>query len=297
MPKRYKIRSFPFLSPESKDYLSSVVFDCAADIHRKPGGKVVVEASYTLSNPRMIEDIKKGLVKAICRCSSPSTGIVKTQVFNPNHIAEIEFKKTDVDKEIVVEALLVANQNIYLDYPNVAAFWKGCPSFVQKGNIIGETEDVRLTIRHNLENGVKSIFSFVRDLNYKDGDPVRIDLSTDKIIFLLSGEKKEQYDLTQTNEPCLAIVSYLLPVFTQIFSQMKQQPNGEESEFTANYKGKMWYDVLRTKFWDAFGEEPEQSDCTPFEAAQKILGDAIKDLYDLNARKTGSFISKEEDGE
>ena len=275
--RQYKVYSYPYLSAFTKDYLHSEF-----TIKTVPGrqGKVLVfEIQYHLDNPKLSELVKEGKVQVVVKavCSKLSFVIAK-KIPSSESSAIFIINPMDVSDSLSFTAYLIAKEDFVYTNDDLSSEWKNMPTFVERNNSIGESNEEVVFIKHSGQKASKqSIFNFVaRTVDNEVEVPVTMNLSEDRIIFVLPSKFKGIYDNIQKKawQPILAGIVF--PAVISILEQMKNVPSedGDEpepSKFSSSYCNKNWYQVIRSKFYSKYKSYPEEGNVDCFVAAQELF--------------------------
>jgi len=266
---RYKIYSYPYLADYSSDYRKSTF-----RLESTPGknaDNIVIRVSYKIMNQEINQEIAEGKLKVVCQIYCRTLGLVKTKEFN-NKSNEIitSFDPLDLEEEVEIKAYLIANISFPFKNKDLSIKWIDENAFVQKNNIIGESNSSIITIKHAKSGDKRSIFSFVpnKDMETKDG--VRILLSEERIIFSMSPDMFKYFNRVQSKKEELVICGFLVPAITEILSNMKEKDD-EPNNFNLDYQSKNWYKVIFYKYERFFDKDPREGLISPFLAAQKLF--------------------------
>ena len=277
-------------------------------------GNIVVQANYFLNECESYKElIKQGKMKVVLLVNCSKLSFRKSYEFDNNsNSLQICIDSMSVTDDVVFTAYLVANDDIVVDFPEINKEWQSLKACVQKNNVIGETEDETLRVKHsNKRGGSNSIFSFVPRSGAKDNEPIYVTLGQDRIIFSMSENRLNQYRLIQRKSWQVVLGSVIFPVIVEIFEKMKAEPDPDTdtNDFVSQYRNKTWYTVLSTQYKAVFNKDgdmesedavdPENPKTAkdPFFAAQVLLKEPINNCFEyaFEAQKNNRQINDPEE--
>lgn len=272
--KSYKVFSYPYLASFCNDYKTSK-FSLQVEPGRKDDN-IAVRLSYSLDNPELEQDILDGKLKVVVRATCNQYSFVKIWEFKQKSTVILEcIDPLEVGETISFVGYLMANCDFDLANSDLSDEWAGVISRVQKNNIVGETFEEKIFVKHEGEGKKQSIFNFVCKRDMKDGEAVQMILSEQRIVFCLAKKEFETYKTIQNKSSPIIVSSILVPAFAEILSKMVAvtSPDGEPepSQFSNEYGQKNWYQVLRARYIQTFKKEPEYGEIDQYKAAQTLL--------------------------
>ena len=272
---------FPYLSENSEDY-KDTSFTSECRVKEDSNGSIQFEVSYGINNEELAERIKSKDLNVVCEinCSSLRKRIVKRFDAESNTLF-IDDETMNFEGKTQVICYLVAAKDVYYSNSKLNGAREGEFVYIQKHNIIGESNVNTFYIYHDRDYGRKSIFNFVPVQDMADTDPIRVNLDGERIVFSLSEKRKKELDDLQADSSSLIISATVLPIFTQILEFMKEkEEGGEPNEFNSTYGDKGWYIVLKNKYEKLFDENPEESTQNSYVRAQALLNNIVYQNFD-----------------
>jgi len=291
---KLKVFSYPYLADFSSDYESS---SFTIDVTPSANGKKIgFRIQYQIFNDAISEQISSGKLRIVARLACSTMGYVETARFDAgNAYVTVLADPLEVDGDVDIVAYLISNVDVSFSNPDLSKEWIDQPSFVQRGNVIGESNVRTVTVHHPGDGSKASIFRWVPNLTAQPGDPFIMDLSGNRIVFKVAKEQMTQFQHLQAKTEPLIITSFLVPAFSEILADMAETtPDGDTeggaSAFNSANGAKGWYKRIIAKYESVFSEEPYDGDKDPVFAAQKLLGNPVPDMlsYGIKAEKRGS---------
>ena len=281
MPKirRYKTYSFPFLAEYTTDYKKT---EFLLEVkHLSKLGQIHLMLSYTISNSEINSLIEDGKLKVVTKVVCPTMGFNKTIEFDDKtNTKEVQFNSMALEGDVSATAYIISTDDISYSNNDLSSDWFDKPVRIMANNIIGESNERIITVKHVKSGTKKSIFKFTKDMNLEDGAPFKISLAEDEaIVFILpTGDWARFYQLRNKNVESI-ITLYIIPVLTDILRQMIDPIRFDdegcvlaEAEFTGKHQNKTWYRVIEDNYRKAFeGKEARDGNIEPLEAAQTIV--------------------------
>lgn len=291
---KLKVFSYPYLADFSSDYESS-----SFTINVTPsanGKKLGFQIQYQISNATILEQISSGKLRIVARLACSAMGFVEIARFDAgNAYVTMTANPLEVDGDVDIVAYLISNVDVSFSNPDLSKEWINQPSFVLKGNVIGESNVRTVTVHHPGDGSKASIFRWVPNLTAQPGDPFIMDLSGNRIVFKVAKEQMTQFQHLQAKSEPLIITSFLVPAFSEILANMSETTSDSDVEggisaFNSANGAKGWYKRILAKYENVFGSEPNNGDKDPVFAAQKLLGNPVPDMlnYGIKAEKRGS---------
>lgn len=277
--KRYKTYSFPFLAEYTTDYKKTQFLLDAKHLSKE--GYIHLMISYTISNDEINQLIKNNKLKVVAKVVCSSMGFNKTVEFDKDaNTKEVQYDSMTLDGDVSITAYLVSVEDINYNNLDLSSDWMETTVRILAHNIIGESDERIITVKHVKSGTRKSIFKFTKDVNLLEGDPFKISLAEDDaIIFILpDGDWTRFYSLRNKNVESI-VTLYIIPVLTDILRRMidpiRFDDEGcmlDEAEFTAKHQSKTWYRVIEDNYRKVFeGKEAREGNIEPIEAAQTIV--------------------------
>ena len=297
---KYKVFSYPYLADFTNDYVGSS-FTIDVD-RRKQRNKLLLTVSYELTNSALQEMVDSGKIRVAIKVTSSTVATSKAFAFSrgaksiPARLDSMEF-----EKEVSIAGYLIAEEDFYIENPQLSPVWSGVKAFVQKGNLIGESnEEVIRTDRHK-EGETTSIFSFAIGKGMQEGDPFKIQYENERIVFSMSKEDHQIYNRIQFRAPESIVSGILFPCLVDVLSSMKEEEPGEEgmdatNDFNRRHQGRTWYQVIVDRFQKKHPEDdPTHTGIPVFLAAQELLSGPLSKLFTFSeqAVKKGQVTSDE----
>lgn len=268
---RYKIFSYPYLAEFSSDYKKSEFHIESRAEYNSNQQIIVFGISYSINNDYINRLIACGDVTVFIKLSCKHLGYVKVFKIPSNMTStKYEVSSLDVDGDVDIDAFLATSKDIMLHDDSFSKDWLEESPFVEKGNIIGESNTYVISIDHFKDGGKQSIVSFTEVNKLNDNSYYETDLSGDRIVFRLSNKMFKYYNkVCKKNEESI-ISDFLIPEFTVILQQMIERDN-EDNNFNAIHKEKEWYKVIAHRYEKELNRDPCDGDIPPLTAAQLLL--------------------------
>ena len=291
---RFKIYSYPYFAEFTSDYKKAEFHIEGRAEYDNSNESIIFGVSYSINNDYINKLIANDDVRVAVRIACKPLGFQKT-VSVPSNAQSIKYviNSLDVDGDVDIDAFLVTNKDIKLSDYSFSKEWEGEEPFIEIGNVIGESNTYVISIDHYRDGGKQSIVSFTEVRAMDDKEYYDVDLGGDRIVFRLSSRMYKHYNkVCKKNEESI-IVDFLIPEFTNILQQMKEDENGDNT-FNSFYKNKEWYKVISNKYEREFHRDPCNSDIKPIVAAQLLLKVGNKKLN--AAFKEMDYIVKTREG-
>lgn len=291
---RYKIYSYPYLAEFSSDYKKT---EFHIEGRAEYGAKeelIVFGISYSINNDYINRLIAGGDVKVFVKIACKSLGFLRV-VDIPANSNSIKYSipSLDVDGDVDIDAYLVTDKDIKIKDDSLSKEWIDEEAYVEKGNIIGESNTYVISIDHFKEGGKQSIVSFTEVNRLNDKEFYEVDLSGDRIVFRLSSKMFKSYNkVSKKNEESI-IVDFLIPEFANILQQMIEKED-EDNSFNTTNKDKEWYKVISHRYEKELNRDPCAGEISPLIAAQLLL--KVGTQKQNAAYKELSFIIKAREG-
>lgn len=268
---RYKIFSYPYLAEFTSDYKKSEFHIESIAKYDSENEIITFGISYSINNDYINRLISKGDVRVSVKLSCKHLGFVKVvDIPSGDTSKKIPVQSLDVDGDVDLDAYLVTNNDIRISDESLSKEWIEEEAYVQKGNIIGESNTYVITIDHFKDGGKQSIVSFTEVNRLNDKEYYEVDLSGDRIVFRLSSKMFKHYaKVSKKNEESI-IVDFLIPEFTNILQQMIERDDND-NPFNNNHKEKEWYKVISHRYEKELNRDPTAGEISPLIAAQLLL--------------------------
>lgn len=268
---RLKIYSYPYFSVFTSDFKKPEFHIVGRAEYNSENNQVVFGVSYTINNDYINSLISKKDIRVVVKFSCKPLGYLHV-VDIPSDATSIRFfaNSLDIDGDVDIDAYLVTNKNIKLKDSSLSKDWEGEEPFVEKGNVIGESNTYVITIDHYKDGGKQSIVSFTPVKALDDKEFYEVDLGGERIVFRLPTKMHKHYSkVSKKNEESI-IADFLIPEFTFILQSMKESED-QDNFFNIHYRNKEWYKVISNKYEKEFHRDPCNSDIEPLTAAQILL--------------------------
>lgn len=274
--KRYKIYSYPYLS-EFTDGFEKTQFKLEIR-YKYESKKILIDASYSIDNDSIVELIKNKTVRVVLKVVCSPMGYSDTLIFN-NDSTTLSYlvNSNKIDGEVSFIAYLVANKDFVLEgITDLSKTWASEKPHIVSNNILGESIERIVNMKHIPSGMKKSIFKFTYNTNKEDTDPYSVYLTDDNAIkFVLSKHMKNMFDSIEQNEKTRPFVFslFIIPALADILRQMINV-GVEQNGFNTEHSNKRWYKVIVDNYTKAFpGKDPtdEGSALIPLEAAQMLI--------------------------
>ena len=297
---KYKVFSYPYLADFTDDYIDSF-FTIDVD-RKKQGNKLKLSITYSLTDDTLLNMVDRGQIFVAAKITSPTVATSKAYRFElGQRTLSVGLGPLEFEKEVCIVCYLVADGDFYIENQNLSPLWQGIRSFVQKGNLIGETEEAVVKINRHQDGEADSIFNFTIGKNLDAGSLFAMDLKNDHILFILSKEDFDTFNRIQYKASDAIVSGVLLPCLVQIFSNMKEPDAANEgidttNDFNRDNQKWMWYQVLVDHFKRLYPEDdPKHTGIEPFKIAQEILKSPLSKMFTFSdqALKKGTVVSDE----
>ena len=126
----------------------------------------------------------------------------------PSNAQSIKYviNSLDVDGDVDIDAFLVTNKDIKLSDSSFSKDWEGEEPFVERGNVIGESNTYVISTDHYRDGGKQYIVSFTEVRAMNDKEYFDVDLSGDRIVFRLSSRMYKHYNkVSKKNEESVIV--------------------------------------------------------------------------------------------
>jgi hypothetical protein len=234
--------------------------------------EIILRTEHLLSNPTLEQMLRDGRAAYCVEVNCMKTFFRKT--FSSNETPqEIRIPSDELRDKVECEFYMATRDDIRrYAIKGANSDYAGSEFYVTKGDVLASGGRTFFIAEKDWEayRAVSSFMVVVEDEEREEG-PIKIDLSSDKIVIYMSGNDHKRYHRVRKSENCEAIFhsSLVLPVLIYALSQMKE---GSDS-----YSGRKWYDMLEYRRntdndlkrynWDDPTMMPE--------IAQKILDDPL----------------------
>ncbi len=260
MAMRSRTFAYPYYANFSRDYESvSFAANWSRSIRKN---KFCVSIFAEIADPTINELIDNGTIALTCRVSCTNTFY--------RHVFEFEAKSRELDFEIpgdnldektVLTLFLIAMRDFEYTNASFDAFHSQVVYSIEKGNIMGESDDKVYFLRHGNDKGGADFFTRSFSDAMKDDDPVEIKYLNDSINLVMP---KSMYDYLNYAEEKNKDYSeihglFLAPALGQTIALMVSSDLDAETSFAAENNTKRWYSILEEKL-EPFGEiKPESA--------------------------------------
>lgn len=268
---RFKIFSYPYFAEFTSDYKRGEFHIEGKADYDSLNEKIVFSICYSINNDYINKLISNGQVRVVVKIACKPLGFQKTFDIQPN-IQSIKYSinSLEVDGDVDIDAFLVTNEDIRLNDATFSKEWEGEEPYVEKGNVIGESNTYVISTDHYRDGGKQSIVSFTEVRTMNDKEFFEVDLSSDRIVFRLSSKMYKHYTkISKKNEESV-IVDFLIPEFTYILQLMKEE-NDADNTFNITNKNKEWYKVISNKCEKELNIDPCSTTENPLKIAQMLL--------------------------
>jgi hypothetical protein len=288
--KRYKVFSYPYLSSFTKDYVNSA-FTISEEISKQDARReFLISIVYKIKNDEINDLILDGTVKAIARITCASTCYSATVELNPEDATgKLIVGVMDIGDDVEITGYVIATDSFEFSNSDLSRVWAGQTCFIEKGNVIGESNTIELKIKHKGDSSSSSIYNFIWDKGLQENSPYNVNLSKDRITIGLPKKRFEQFKKLQLNTAYVPflLTGILLPVISQIYALMyepeysdcENKDTYEYNDFNKKHRGKTWYNTLFKKHVDLVGKSPYE-DSNAVVAAQKVLESPFGTMFD-----------------
>ena len=291
---RFKIYSYPYLSEFSTDYKKGEFHIEGRAEYNNKDNTVILGVSYSIDNDYINQLIANGDVKVSVKISCKPLGYLKV-IDLPSNENSLKYtiNSLDVDGDVDLDAFLVTVNDIKLKDNSFSKDWEDEEPYVEKGNIIGESNTYVITINHYKDGGKQSIVSFTEVKSLDGEDYYEVELGGDRIVFRLPSKMYKHYTKVCNKNEETIITDFLIPEFTTILQQMIEKDD-EDNSFNRHYKRKEWYKVISNKYEKELNKDPCAGELAPLTAAQLLLKAGTKKQNAVD--KDLSFIVKMREG-
>lgn len=268
---RFKIYSFPYFADFTSDYKKAVFHIDARAEYENSSETIIFRINYSINNDYINRLISNEDIRVAVRIACKPLGFQKT-INVPSNATSIKYQvnSLDVDGDIDIDAFLVTNKDIRLSDSSFSKEWEDEEPYIESGNVIGESNTYVISTDHYRDGSKQSIVSFTEVRSMDDKEFFDVDLSSDRIVFRLSSRMYKHYNkVSKKNEESI-IVDFLIPIFTYILQQMKEEQDSDNT-FNITNRNKEWYKVICNKYEKELNVDPCTSEIKPFVAAQTLL--------------------------
>lgn len=268
---RFKIYSYPYFAEFTSDYKKAEFHIEGRAEYDNSTESIIFGISYSINSDYLNRLISQDDVRVAVRIACKPLGFQKT-INIPSNSKSVKYAvhSLDVDGDVDIDAYLVTNKDIKLSDSSFSKEWEGEEPFVEKGNVIGESNTYVISTDHYRDGGKQSIVSFTEVRKMNDKEFYDVDLSGDRIVFRLSSKMFKYYNKVSKKNEESVIVDFLIPTFTFILQQMKEDKDSDNI-FNTNNRNKEWYKVISNKYEKELNDDPCTSEIKPFVAAQLLL--------------------------
>ena len=268
---RFKIYSYPYFADFTSDYKKAEFHIEGRAEYDQLNESIVFGVNYSINNDYINKLVSDGKVRVAVRIACKPLGFQKT-IDIPSNAKSIKYSinSLDVDGDVDIDAFLVTNEDIKLNDPSFSKEWEGEEPYIEKGNVVGESNTYVISTDHYRDGGKQSIVSFTEVRKMNDKEFFEVDLSGERIVFRLSSRMYKHYNkISKKNEESV-IVDFLIPEFTYILQQMKEDKDSDNT-FNVVHRNKEWYKVISNRYEKELNRDPCTSDINPLVAAQMLL--------------------------
>lgn len=268
---RFKIYSFPYFADFTSDYKKAVFHIDARAEYESFSETIIFRINYSINNDYINRLISNEDIRVAIRIACKPLGFQKT-INVPSNATSIKYQvnSLDVDGDIDIDAFLVTNKDIRLSDSSFSKEWEEEEPYIESGNVIGESNTYVISTDHYRDGSKQSIVSFTEVRSMDDKEFFDVDLSSDKIVFRLSSRMYKHYNKVSKKNEESVIVDFLIPIFTYILQQMKEEQDSDNT-FNITNRNKEWYKVICNKYEKELNVDPCTSEIKPFVAAQTLL--------------------------
>ena len=267
---RFKIYSYPYLAEYSSDFKNNQFHLEARAEYKDSDETIVFRAQYSINNDYINKLISQGCVRVVVKVACKPLGYSRVYEVPCNSTSIcFEVNSLDLDGDVDLDAFLVTNEDIRLKDQSLSKGWDGEEPYVEKGNVIGESNTYVISADHYKDGWKKSIVSFTEVRSMEGKEYYEYDLSRNRIVFKLSPQMYKRYSRACNKNEESIIVCFLIPTFACILQKMKE--SDETSNFNSENSHKEWYKVISNKYEKEFHQDPCESSIEPSVAAQLLL--------------------------
>ena len=267
---RFKIYSYPYFADHSSDYKKNQFHIEGRAEYKENDERIVFGVQYSIDNDYINKLISQNLVRVVVRAACKPLGYLDVfEVPSDSSSVRFEVESLDVDGDVDLDAFLVTNEDIRLKDQSLSKDWDTEEPYVEKGNVIGESNTYVISTDHYKDGGKKSIVSFTEVRNMDGEECFKFDLSGNRIVFKLSPKMYKQYKKVCNKNEESIIVDFLVPTFATILQRMSEKDG--ENTFNSDNSHKEWYKVISNKYEKEFHRDPCSELEEPLVAAQLLL--------------------------
>jgi hypothetical protein len=267
---------YPYLASFSRDY-KTAKFGFSLDYDNQEGNSRIV-LSYTLENPNLQDLIRKNVLGVFAVYSCTGTALKAIKPFAPDsQRLEINIKTGEATGKIRFTLMIVAEEDFDFQDSDFSDDYQDISFKIEKGNVIGESDDIDLFFNHREADGNKrSLFVKSIDKNMLPEDGARIIYRNDVIDIAMSQEtytaiRKMEFDFAKRP---LIFSTFLVPALATTLALMNEVEGADgspiENPFVNDNEDKAWFQAIEDKL---AGKEYNAGD--EYAIAQRMLGEPL----------------------
>ena len=186
---RFKIYSYPYFAEFTSDYKKAEFHIVGRADYDSSTETIVFGINYSINNDYINKLISNDNIRVIVKIACKPLGFQKTIDIPSNaQSIRLSINSLDVDGDVDIDAFLVTNKDIRLSDSSFSKEWEDEEPYVEKGNVIGESNTYVISTDHYRDGGKQSIVSFTEVRAMNDKEFFDVDLSGDRIVFRLSAK-------------------------------------------------------------------------------------------------------------
>lgn len=292
MATRSKTFSFPYLASFSADYRDSTFSATATKVSTPLSTEISVDV--LISDGVISGLISEGTLSLVALVVSQNTAMRSTFRFPKGKTSyTIAIPSSLVDERVRITILLFANKNFQYSNSGLDESFSGDTFSIEKGNILGESNDIDLYFHHGSSADSHSILTRSFDAKMSEDSAPTIQYRADTIDIVMP---KGMYDMLghlgekEGNLPFI-YSSFAVPALAQTISLLKNSDPSDDSSFAASHDSDKWLGILLEKTGSL--DELSFEEC--WQKAETLLGkpvnsaiDGLKKQRDLAIQKGGS---------
>lgn len=272
MAIRSKTFPFPYYANFTNDY-KDVGFETNWSID-STDSESSFRVNVNLGNGFINSLVSSKKVGLCCLVVSKNTGFRNVLNFkNGERSLAFSINNSNIDEQTIMTVYLVAKEQFVLSSDSFDDFFSGTNYQIEKGNVIGESEDQSYFAHHRDSRSGTAIFTRSFSNAMKDDDAPKIEYQQDTIKLVMP---KSMYDYLNRaegkpkNYPAIH-AEFLVPALAQTIAMMASSNKDDSDSFYSQHKNDKWFTLIEEKI-GPIDDFPQSSAWTK---AQEILGKPV----------------------
>jgi len=268
MAMRSKTFAYPYYASFSKDY-KEVLFE--ATWSQNISENDVCVTVFVDIGDKVIKDlIRCRTLSLVCQVSCTNTFFREEYTFEPDSDEiHISIPAYLLDEKTTLTLFIIASKNFLYSNDNFDSFHEGVSYSIEKGNVIGESDDQIYYVHHNDSKNGTSIFTRSFKEGMPEGDPIKVKYNSDAINLEMPRSMYDYLNKAEGKTKNFASIHsmFLAPVLAQTIALMASSDPDDDNSFAAKQNGKKWYSIIDEKIDVSDEFKPEDA----WTLAQSIL--------------------------